>query len=172
MFLLQFLELLVDDFCFWPTSVLFDIFFSPPTIEARERIASFAYGNGIPLRVLSRFLRLFNPEWSDESYTHLYALYHMWKLESSAIHRSTYYKHTQDEFVLNGDEAAATNRESGTSRGLTITRGNYVHQRVVSSSRRQDSSAAGPRRSSSAFWRQISLYQYLRRTTLAGAQAQ
>ena len=44
----------------------------------------------------------------------------MWKLESSAVHRSTYYNvrfkrvywlngddHTQDDFVLNGDEAAA-----------------------------------------------------------------
>ena len=54
------------------------------------------------------------------NHTHLYALYHMWKLESSAVHRSTYYNvgfkrvcwlngddHTQDEFVLNGVEAAA-----------------------------------------------------------------
>ena len=34
----------------------------------------------------------------------------------------------------------ATNRESGTSRGVYITRGDYAHQRVVSSSRRQDCS--------------------------------
>ena len=51
----------------------------------------------------------------------------------------------------------ATNRESVTSRGVYISRqtnSNYTHQGVISSSRRQDSSAAGPRRSCSAFWRQ------------------
>ena len=48
----------------------------------------------------------------------------------------------------------ATNLESGTSPAInTIT---YTHQSVTSFSRRQDSSLAGPRRSCSAFWRQIS----------------
>ena len=120
MFLFQLLELLVDDFNVWPTDVLFDIFINPPTIEAIERIASFAYGNGIPLRLLTHFLRLCNLEWSEVSFSHLYALYHMWKLEPSEVHRSQYYNvghkrlcwlngddHNQDEFVLKGEAAAA-----------------------------------------------------------------
>jgi len=120
MFIIQFLELLVDDFNFWPSDVLLDIFVRVPSFQAVERIASIAYGNGVPLRILSRFLHLVNPDWGESSSIHLYSLYHMWKLDSGAVHQTSYYNvrhkkicwlngedHIQDEFVLNGDEAAA-----------------------------------------------------------------
>ena len=137
MFLLQLLDLIADDFTVWPTDVIFDIFINPPTIQTIERIASFAYGNGIPLQVLSRFLRLTNLEWSDESFSHLYALYHMWKVESNTTHRSTCYNikfkrlcwingddHAQDEFVLNGKEAVAS---EGVPIGFELT----THERAI-----------------------------------------
>ena len=121
MFLLQFLELIVEDFNFWPTDVLIDILIRVLTNETIERVASFAYGNGVPLRLLSRFLRLCGRDRSEVSFTHLFSLYHMWKVESSALHQASYYNvkhkrfcwingedHNQNEYVLNGGEAAAS----------------------------------------------------------------
>ena len=116
MFILQFLELIVDDFNFWPTEVLLDIFIRVPTFQAIERVASFAYGNGVPLRILSRFLRLCGQDWSENSFTHLYSLYHKWRVEFGEVHHASYYNvkhkrfcwingedHNQNEFVLNGE---------------------------------------------------------------------
>ena len=116
MIIIQFLEFLVDDFNFWPSDVLFDIFIGASTFQAVARIASFAYGNGVPLRILYRFLHLCNPEWSESSSVHLYSLYHMWRVETGILYYNVRHRkvcwlngedHIQDEFVLNGDEAAA-----------------------------------------------------------------
>ena len=117
MLLLQFLELIVDHFNRWPTDILLAIFVDPPCHQSVERIAAFAYGNGIPLRVLTRFVTLVNPQWRHIHSLQLYTHYHMWKVEVDATHCGQYFSmalgkycwingdcHPRDEPVLNGPE--------------------------------------------------------------------
>ena len=116
--LLQFLELLIDDFEAWPTDILLATFVAQPSFHSVERIAAFSYGNGIPLRLLTRFVSLCNREWDHNSYLQLYSLYHMWKMEPNTLHHASYYNvkhkklcwingdnHPQHELVTNGEVA-------------------------------------------------------------------
>ena len=83
-------------------------------------IAAFSYGNGIPLRLLTRFVTLCNPLWTHNSSLQLYTLYHLWKVEAYTLHHAMYYdigrkklcwingdNHPQHEPTTNGEEAAA-----------------------------------------------------------------
>ena len=75
--LLQFLEL--------------SMFVEQPTFHSVEKIAAFSYGNGIPLRVLTRFLNLSNPLRTHINSLQLHTFYHMWRIEEDSVHRATYY---------------------------------------------------------------------------------
>jgi len=120
MLLLQFLELIINDFNLWPTNVLLAIFVDQLTDQSIETIAAFSYGNGIPLRLLTRFVTLCNRLWTHNSSLQLYTLYHLWKVEAYTLHHATYYdvgrkelcwingdNHPQHEPTTNGEEAAA-----------------------------------------------------------------
>ena len=84
---LQFRELIVDDLCQWPTSIHLSMFVEQPTFHSVEKIAAFSYGNGIPLRVLTRFLNLSNPLWTHLNSLQLHTFYHIWRIEEDAGNR-------------------------------------------------------------------------------------
>ena len=117
MLLLQFLELIVDDFMQWPSDILLAIFIDTPCYQSVERIAAYAYGNGVPLRVLKRFVTLANPHWRHISSLQLYTHYHMWKVEVDSTYCAQYFNmslgrycwingdsHPRDEPLTNGPE--------------------------------------------------------------------
>ena len=104
MLLLQLLELIVGDFNEWPTDVLRDIFIESPNHLSVGRIAAFGYGNGIPLRILTRFVALANPHWRHINSLQLYTQYHMWKGEVDASHCAQYFSMSQGKYCwINGD---------------------------------------------------------------------
>ena len=108
--LLQFFELIVEYLCQWPTSILLSMFIEQPTFQSVEKISAFSYGNGIPLRVLTRFLNLSNPLWTHLNSLQLHKFYHMWRIEKGAVHRATYYNVGLKQMCwLNGPNHQKTN---------------------------------------------------------------
>ena len=104
MFLLPFLELIVGDFDTWPTDVLRDVFVEVPNHLSVGRIAAFGFGNGVPLRLLTRFAALANPHWRHINSLQIYTQYHMWKGEVDASHCAQYYNMSEGKICwINGD---------------------------------------------------------------------
>ena len=139
MLLLQLLELIVGDFNEWPTDILRDIFIETPYHLSVGRIAAFGYGNGVPLRILTRFVAMANPHWRHIHSLQLYTQYHMWKGEVDASHCAQYFSmslgkycwingdsHPRDELVLNGPEPPLHEGPEEEEGAMGISRG-YSH---------------------------------------------
>ena len=105
MYLLLFIEILVGDCGLWPSEVLSALFLDPPTDQSVRTLASFFYGNGVPLRIAGRLSTLCNPFWSDHSSENMKALYLLWQAGVDACHRTKYWntRYRQIYWIHGGD---------------------------------------------------------------------
>ena len=78
MYLLLFIEIFVGVFGLWPADVLSALFLELPTHQSIRKVASFFYGNGVPLRIAHHLHALCNPFWNHHATTDMNALYHLW----------------------------------------------------------------------------------------------
>ena len=118
MYLLLFIEVLVADFGLWPSSVLSGLFLDQPSERTVRKVASFLYGNGVPLRIAEKLCALCNPLWNDHASIDMKVLYHLWHAGVDERHRTKYYRtrHRQMYWIHGGncarDEPVTPNKES------------------------------------------------------------
>ena len=91
MYLLLLIEILVGDFGLWPSDVLSALFLDLPTDHSIRKLASFFYGNGVPLRLATRLSTLCNPFWNHHSTADMKHLYHLWHAGVDSTHHANYW---------------------------------------------------------------------------------
>ena len=103
--LLHFMEILVADFGLWPSSVLSGLFLDLPSERTVRKVASFLYGNGVPLKIATKLCALCNPLWNDRASTDMNVLYHLWHAGVDERHHTKYYstRHRQMYWIHGGD---------------------------------------------------------------------
>ena len=74
-------------------ALVFDCFQTglQPTHQSIKKVASFFYGNGVPLRIANHLSTLCNPLWNHHTTIELYTLYHLWLAEVDTLHHAKYY---------------------------------------------------------------------------------
>jgi hypothetical protein len=91
MFLAQYVVSIVGVFESWPTSILRTIFVEEPTRTNVRTVASFFYGNGLPVNVAVQFYGLCNGRHPVTITHHMYAAYYNWLLSERTPHLAMYY---------------------------------------------------------------------------------
>ena len=91
MYLLLFIEILVGDFGLWPSDVLSALFLDLPTDHTIRELASFFYGNGVPLKFATRLSTLCNPFWNNHASEDMKVLYHLWHAGVDSPHHTKYW---------------------------------------------------------------------------------
>jgi len=91
MYLLLFIEILVGDFGLWPSDVLSGLFLDLPSERTVRKVASFLYGNGVPLTNAEKLYALCNPFWNHYASTDMKVQYYLWHAGVDSTHHTKYY---------------------------------------------------------------------------------
>ena len=88
MYLLLFIENILGDFGLWPSDVLSALFLDLTTDQTVRELASFFYGNGLPLRIAEKLSALCYPFWNLRASTDMKIHYHLWHAGVDSPHHT------------------------------------------------------------------------------------